>query len=110
MPLIRIPLNPVAVPEPPEAVVIEPMLLLEMLLFAKLKSKMPMVGAVPAVVEVSFTTIVEDPSKLPIVLPVTVPTLNKPPVVPIEIAVNAALELEVDALLDVWLIPEIILP
>lgn len=55
---------------------------------------------------VSFTTIVEDPSKLPMVLPVA---LSKPSVVPIATAINAASPVVAELRLVVWLMPEIML-
>ena len=60
----------------------------------ELKSRMPMTGVVLAVVEVALMTMVEEPSRLPTVLPVTSPTLNRPswlPIVPSPIALNAEL-------------------
>jgi hypothetical protein len=63
------PRNPTAVPVPPELIVMAPMLLFEMFPELELKSPMPITGALPAVVEVSLMTMVEEPSRLPIVLP-----------------------------------------
>ena len=66
----RMPLNPVTVPVPPLLIVIDPMLLLLTLTFpTKLKSRIPWTGDVLVVVELSLTTIVDEPSRLPIVFP-----------------------------------------
>src|ERR1051325_5255052 len=67
----RMPRKPTVVPVPPLLMVIEPMLLLETLIVStKLKSRMPWTGDELAVVEVALTTMVEDPSRLPMVFPV----------------------------------------
>lgn len=104
VPLIKIPLNPITVPV--LCIVIAPILLLEILVDRKLKSKMPITAVVLAVVDVRFSTMVDEPSKLPIVLPVT---LNRPPVAPIDIALNGEEVLTVEARLDVWLMPDMVL-
>lgn len=105
--LKRIPLNPTTVPVPPFSMLIEPTLLLEILApLTKLFSKKPVTAEVLAVIDVSFTTIVDEPSKLPTVLPVM---LNRPVTVPVEIPMNAEEALPVEARLDVWLIPEMVL-
>ena len=84
--LTRIPLNPVVVPVPPELIVIAPMLLLEMVLDWRLKSRMPRTGVVLAVVDPALMTIVAKPSRLPMVLPVTFARAS--PAVPTEMAAN----------------------
>jgi hypothetical protein len=50
-----------------------------------------MIGVVPAVAELAVTTIVDEPSRLPIVLPVRSPTLNRPSVLPRAMAVKLEL-------------------
>jgi hypothetical protein len=65
-----------------------PIALLEMIFDWLLKSKMPRIGVVLTVDEVAVITIVEEPSRLPMVLPVTLPTLNRPSFVPSAIALN----------------------
>src|SRR4051812_15426972 len=106
--LARMPRKPTVVPVP--WIVIAPMLLFEMLPELKLKSWMPMIGALAARVELSLRTIVEEPSRLPIVLPVRLPTSKMPEVVPSAIAIKGELEDREEARLLVWLIPEIRLP
>ena len=59
-----------------------------------------------AVIDVEFMTIVEEPSKLPMVLPVA---LSRPSVVPMATAMKAELAVVVEARLVVWLMPEMIL-
>ena len=74
VPLTRIPRKPAVVPVPPLLIVIVPMLLLLMIsTFWKLKSNMPSKPIVLAVIDVALTTIPDEPSKLPIVLPVRSP-------------------------------------
>jgi hypothetical protein len=68
-----------------------PIALLEMVFDCELKSRMPITGVVLAVLEVAVITIVEEPSRLPIALSVTSPTLNRPSVVPSAIAVKPEL-------------------
>src|ERR1043165_4243218 len=71
---------------------------------------MPITGALLAVVEVALITMVDEPSRLPIVLPVVLPTSNTPDVVPSDIAINGELAAVVEARLLVWLMPEIVFP
>ena len=73
----KIPLNPVTVPVP--WMVIAPILLLETLLELPLKARIPNTGVVLAVVDVALITMVEEPSRLPMVLPVMLP-ISKAPV------------------------------
>jgi hypothetical protein len=49
---------------------------------------MPITDVVLAVLEVAVITIVDVPSRLPMVLPVRSPTLNRPSVVPSAMAVK----------------------
>ena len=75
-------------------IVIFPITLLESVFELELKSRMPITGVVLAVLEVAVITIVDEPSRLPIALPITSPTLNRPsrlPMVPSPIALNAEL-------------------
>jgi hypothetical protein len=65
-----------------------PMSFLDMVFEFELESRIPITGAVLATVDVAATTIVEEPSKLPMVLPVTLPTLNRPAVVPSAMAIK----------------------
>src|SRR5690242_6444846 len=107
VPLTRIPRKPAVVPEPPLLTVIVPILLFEMISrFWKLKSKIPSKAIVLAVIDDALTTMLDEPSRLPIVLPVT---LNKPCEAPTEIPVNTAV-LPDPVALEVWLIPEMTLP
>src|SRR5438105_8137910 len=107
VPLTRIPRKPAVVPVPPLLIVIVPMLLLLMTSrFWKLKSKMPWKPMVFAVADDALTTMLDEPSRLPIVLPVM---LNKPAVDPTEMPVKTAVVLDPVAL-DVWLMPEIMFP
>jgi hypothetical protein len=62
---------------------------------------MPVTGAVLAVVDVSLTTIVDEPSRLPIVLPVTFPILNPPVETPKVMPIKADEPAVVEARLDV---------
>src|SRR6266536_1485805 len=72
----RMPRKPRTVPVPPLLMVIDPILLLEIITpSVKLKSRIPWAGDVLAVVDVELITIVDDPSRLPIVFPVTLPML-----------------------------------
>jgi hypothetical protein len=109
VPATRIPRKPTIVPVPPEAIVMDPTLLFEMLVAAKLKSKIAMAGAVLAVMEVALTTIVDEPSRLPTVFPVVVPMLNNPAVAPTEIPMKPASDVVVELRAVVWAIPEIVL-
>ena len=52
---------------------------------------MPMTGAFEAVVEVALMTMVEEPSRLPMVLPTRLPTSKTPDVVPSEMPMNGEL-------------------
>src|SRR5437762_2741884 len=67
----KIPLKPVTVPV--LWMVIAPILLLEMLFDWLVNATIPKTGVVLAVEEVALTIIVEEPSRLPMTLPVTVP-------------------------------------
>ena len=96
--LTRIPLKPVVVPVP--WMVMAPMLLLEMVLDRRLKSRMPRIGVVLAVVDPAFMTIVAKPSRLPMVLPMTFARASI--AVPREMAANP------DAVVLVELAPELI--
>jgi 3-hydroxymyristoyl/3-hydroxydecanoyl-(acyl carrier protein) dehydratase len=102
--LTRMPLNPVVVPV--LCIVIAPILLLEILVAWKLKLKKPRIGTVFAVTDVRFRTMVDEPSRLPIVLPVA---LIRPSVVPIATAIKAEVEVDVELLLDVWSMPDMVL-
>src|SRR5436309_3634567 len=91
VPLTRIPRNPAVVPVPALFIVIVPMLLLLMISkFWKLKSNIPSAPMVLAVIDVALMTIPDEPSRLPIVLPVRLPILKRPAVAPTEIPVNGA--------------------
>src|SRR3954469_10492919 len=71
---------------------------------------MAMTGAFDAVVEVALITIVEEPSRLPTLLPTRVPTSKTPDVVPSEIAMKGDEAAVVEARLEVWLMPEMMFP
>src|SRR4051812_8584077 len=71
---------------------------------------MPMTGAFDAVVDVSLMTTVEEPSRLPIVLPDALPTSKTPDVVPTEMAMKGDEAAVVEARLLVWLMPEMMFP
>src|SRR5262245_5369359 len=94
----KMPRNPTVVPVP--WIAMEPRLLFELFVIRLRKVKMPTTGAVPVVVDDSLITIVEEPSRLPIVLPVVLPTLNSPSVEPSMIPMKEA-EVEVLLVLDV---------
>src|SRR5262245_13032635 len=109
VPLNRIPRNPEPVPVPPLLIVIVPILLLEMISPDwKLKSNNPKNAQVLVVVVVLLITILDEPSRLPMVLPVVPPTSNKPAVEPTEIPMNPEVVV-VPPWLVVWLKPEIVL-
>jgi hypothetical protein len=55
-----------------------PIALFDRVFDCELKSRIPMTGLVPAVLDVAVIAIVEEPSRLPTVLPVTSPTLKRP--------------------------------
>ena len=97
-------------PLPPELMVMLPIALLDMVFELELKSRIPKTGVVLAVVEVAAMTIVEEPSRLPMALPVTLPTLNRPPVVPRAMAVKHELSVFVELRAEVWLMPEMMFP
>ena len=72
---------------------------------------MPIIGVVLAVLEVAVITIVDEPSRLPMVLPVTSPTLNRPiKLEPSAMAVKHELAVFVLLRAEVWLIPEMMFP
>ena len=98
------------VPVLPVLIVMLPISLLDMVFELVLESRIPTTGAVLARVDVAATTIVELPSKLPMVLPIELPTLNRPPVVPSEMAIKGELPTVVVLRAEVWLIPEIKFP
>src|SRR4030095_10030213 len=104
------PVKPTLVPVPPELIVTFPTLLLAIVQGCELKYRMPRTGAVLAVVEVAVITIEDDPSRLPMMLPVTSPTLNRPSVVPKAMALKTELKLPVTLRPDVWLMPEMVFP
>src|SRR3954463_11320963 len=71
---------------------------------------MAMTGAFDAVVEVALITIVEEPSRLPMMLPDRLPTSKTPDVVPSEMAMKGDEAAVVEARLEVWLMPEMMFP
>src|SRR4051794_9120728 len=107
---LRIPLKPAPVPVPPLLIVIVPILLLLMTSpLWKLKSKMPAKPQLLLVIVVSLTTIPDEPSRLPTVLPLVPPILNEPPTEPTEIPIKAD-PVVVAPVLVVCVKPEIVLP
>ena len=103
------PRKPVTVPVPPLLIVIEPTLLSETFTpLTRLKSRIPWTGAVLAVSELALTTIVEEPSRLPIVFPLMFAGASVA-VDPLWIPIKAPRSDRVLARLLVWLIPEIVL-
>src|ERR1044072_158310 len=71
---------------------------------------MAMTGAFEAVVEVALMTMVEEPSRLPTLLPATLPTSKTPDVVPSEMPMKGDEAAVVEARLEVWLMPEMVFP
>src|SRR5262245_39966087 len=107
---LRIPLNPAPVPVPPLLIVIVPIVFLLMMSpLWKLKSKIPRKPQLLAVTVVSLATIPDEPSRLPIVLPVGTPILKKPPVEPTEMPIKAD-PVVVAPVLVVWTKPEMVFP
>ena len=98
----EIPTNP-PVPVPVPLIVIAPTLLFEIGFELEVKSKMPFTCPVA----LSVTVIVDDPSKLPIVLPVTVPTSHLPAARNIPWKAEPLL---VPVFAVLWLMPETVFP
>ena len=70
---------------------------------------MPSKPIVLAVIDVSLTTIPDEPSKLPIVLPVRSPIWNEPAVAPTDIPMKGEV-LPDPVALEVWVMPEMVFP
>src|SRR4029450_4674558 len=92
-----------------------PIALLDMVFELEVESRIPNTGAVLAVVEVAAMTTGEEPSRLPMVLPVTSPTLNRPSPgagvgAPSAMAVKHERRGPVALRADVWLMPEMTFP
>src|SRR5688572_10566307 len=108
-----IPLKPSSDPVPEALlIVMEPIELLAIVLGLALKSPMPMAGTVLFVVELVLMTMVDVPSRLPMVFPVVVPMLHgaswagTPHWIPIKLLFSVLPSLRA----VVSLIPEMVLP
>ena len=92
-----------------------PMALFDIVFDLELESRIPNTGVVLAVVELAVIAIMEEPSRLPTLLPVTSPTLNRPSPDPDSgaaraIAVKHEWAVVVKTRAEVWLMPEMMFP